>query len=74
MGKDLEFRLKKRLRRAISAFLAMFTKPQDVLTCLVRFIKTIRYINVAWECVNCTESAARNRARFKCIIGYSTRF
>jgi len=26
-----------------------------------------------WECVNRAESAARNRARFKCILGYSTR-
>jgi len=24
--------------------------------------------------VNRAESAARNRARFKCILGYSTRF
>jgi len=33
MGKDLRFRLKKKtFRRAILAFLAMFTKPQVVLT------------------------------------------
>ena len=31
-GERLVVRLKKKLRRAISAFLAMFTKPQVVLT------------------------------------------
>jgi len=36
MGKDLKFRLKKTFRRAISAFLAMFTKPQVVLTCFFK--------------------------------------
>ena len=65
---------KKNFRHAISAFLAMFPKPQDVLKCFDRFIKTIRDVYVAWECVNRAESAARNRARFKRILKYSTRF
>jgi len=38
---------KKTFRRAISAFLAMFTKPQDALTCFARLITTIRDVNVA---------------------------
>jgi len=42
----------------------MFTQPQDVLTCFDRFIKTIRDVNVPWECVNRAESAARNRGSF----------
>jgi len=38
MGKDLQFGLKKNFRHAISAFLAMFTKPQVDLTCFDRFL------------------------------------
>jgi len=49
----------------------MFTKPQVVLT---GFSKKNCDVNVPWECVNRAESAARNRARFNCILGYSTRF
>jgi len=37
-------------------------------------VKTIRDVTVQWECVNRGESGAQNRARFKCILGYSTRF
>jgi len=33
------------------------------------FINTILDVNVAWECVNRAESVARNRARFKRILG-----
>ena len=61
-------------QRAISAFLAMFTEPQDVLTCFDRFIKTVHDVNVRWEFKNRAKSLARNRERFKCILGYSTRF
>jgi len=49
----------------------MFPKPQDVLTGLSKqsMMSTSRgsYKNQA-------ESLARNRARFKCILGYSTSF
>jgi len=60
---------KKTFRRSISAFLAMFTKPQGVLTCFDRLITTIRDVNVARDCVNRPESAARNRARFNYSFG-----
>ena len=39
-----------------------------------RSVKTIHDVNVLWECVNWAESLARNRAKFKCILGYSTSF
>jgi len=65
---------KKFFHPAILAFLAMFTKPQDVLTCFDRSVKTIHDINVPWECVNRAESLARYCAKFKCILGYSTSF
>jgi len=46
----------------------MFTKPQDVLTGLSKQSMTsTSYGNQA-------ESLARNRARFKCILGYSMSF
>jgi len=52
----------------------MFTKPQDVLTCFDRSVKTIHDVNVPWEFKNQAESLAQNRARLKCILGYSTSF
>jgi len=52
----------------------MFTKPQDAWTCFDRSVKTIRDVNVPWEFKNQAESLARNRARFKYILGYSLRF
>jgi len=58
----------------MSAFLAMLTKPQVVLTCFHRFSKTFHDVSVPWEFENRAESLARNRARFKCILRYSTRF
>jgi len=65
---------KNNFQSAISAFLAIFTKPQDVLTCFERSVKTIHDVNVPWECVNRAESLVRNRAKFKRIVGYSTSF
>jgi len=59
---------------AISEFLAMFTKSQDVLTCFDRSVKTIHGVNVPWELKNQAESLARNHARFKCILRNSTSF
>jgi len=52
----------------------MFTKPQDVLTCFDRSVKTIHDVNIPWEFKNQAESLAQNRARFKCILGYSMSF
>jgi len=52
----------------------MFTKPQGVLTCYYRSVKTIHDVNVLWEFKNQAESLARNRTRFKCILGYSMSF
>jgi len=46
----------------------MFTKPQDVLTCFDRSVKTIRDVNVLWELKNQAESLARSHARLKCIL------
>jgi len=43
---------KNSFHRAILAFLAMFTKPQVVLTCFDRFLKTIHDLNVSWEFEN----------------------
>jgi len=56
---------KNNFHRAISAFLAMFTKLQDASTCFDRSVKTIHDINVPWKFKNQAESLVRNRARFK---------
>ena len=42
--------------------------------CFDRFLKTFHDANVPWELENRAESVARNRAIFKCILGYSTSF
>jgi len=52
----------------------MFTKPQDVLTCFGRFVKTLHDVNVQWEFKNQADFVTRNFTGFKCILGYSTSF
>jgi len=55
-----------------SAFLAMFTSPQDVLTCFSRYVKTLADVNVPWEFKNRADFVARNFTGSKWILGYST--
>jgi len=40
----------------------------------IESVKTIHDVNVPWEFKNQDESLARNRAKFKCILGYITSF
>jgi len=42
--------------------------------CFDRSVKTIHDVNNPWEFKNQAESLARNRTRFKCILGYSMSF
>jgi len=52
--------MKKRLRRAISVFLAMFTKPQDVLTSLSKQSVTSTSRGSAWIEQNQRRETARD--------------
>jgi len=68
----LQFRLKKK-KFSLCDF-GLSGHVYKTTGCFDRSVKTIHDANVLWEFKNQAESLARNRVRFKCILGYSTSF